>query len=529
MKITQQNEHQIIFEGTVYDNKDPLMLGRLRVIPAPYVDYESAKKAFEFKEGVDEWSSKDPFVFLPLLPFYLSQVPEKDEYVHVIYQNKKFLFENQFYIQGPFSSPFTTPFEDSAGAKKFLAAGDRIKEGDSIKTLTGEHRKSGTTYGIFPEPSDNALLGRGSADVIVKKDTVLLRAGKVLNPLSKSVEPSINYNRAFLQLSLFPQTKKNLEPEIRVNLKEVVTVVKKLITWNIENLENTQNIFTGTVTLYTVTANSDRINTKNFKPKTIVELSPGSDYTLLNEIRFVNKSFDDAVYIINKYIEEVFKANANRDLNVPPYPAYKVTDQFPFIVSPSAETFSKGNKFSPSGTANDIAELNNYLKFYSKIKVSPGKVSSGFFLVSENKNDNALLGPKSEIVTSTVTPFEFEGSAITYGVLGAQRLYLISQDSEGPKGNESTKLLNSLYGLDQNNFIGQDNKTIFNQTYPTVRGDELMTLLRKIMLYVKGHVHPVATMPPVPVAAGNLQSTAEIDQILADAENTILNQNIRIN
>lgn len=56
-----------------------------------------------------------------------------------------------------------------------------------------------------------------------------------------------------------------------------------------------------------------------------------------------------------------------------------------------------------------------------------------------------------------------------------------------------------------------------------------MTLLRKIFLYIKGHVHPVSTMPPVPIAAGNLQSTSEIDQILADAENSILNQNIRIN
>ena len=121
-----------------------------------------------------------------------------------------------------------------------------------------------------------------------------------------------------------------------------------------------------------------------------------------------------------------------------------------------------------------------------------------------------MIGPQSEVITDTVTPFDFEGSSISYGVLGAQRLYLISQDSEGPNGNESTKLRNSLYGLEQNNFIGQDSKTILNQTYPTVRGDELMTLLRKIFLYIKGHVHPTATMPPVPVAAGNLQSTSEI-------------------
>lgn len=529
MKISEQNKYQIIFEGTVYDNKDPMMLGRLRVIPTPYVDYEAARQAVEFKDG-DEWSSKDPFVFLPLLPFYLSQVPEIKEYVHIIYQNKKFLYENQFYIQGPFSSPLTTPFEYNEGAKKYLAAGDQIKEGRSLRNPDGTYRDKAKTYGIFPEPLDNGLLGRGSADVIVKKDSVLVRAGKVIEPLSKGTFPPVgNSNRAFLQLSIFGRTKKNLEPEVRVNLKEVVKVVKKLVTWNIENLENMQNVFTGTVTLYSVTANSDRVNTKNFKPKTITLLSPGADYTLLNEIRFVNKSFDDAVYIINKYIEGVFNASSNKPINVSPYPVYPLSDQFPFIVSPSAETFQKGNRFSPTETTNDIAELNNYLKFYSKIKVLTGKVSSGFFLVSENKNGKPLIGPQSEVITSTVTPFDFEGSAITYGVLGAQRLYLISQDSEGPKGSESTKLLDSLYGLDQNNFIGKDNKTILNQTYPTVRGDELMTVLRKIMLYVKGHVHPVATMPPVPVAAGNLQSTSEIDQILADAENTILNQNIRIN
>jgi len=54
-------------------------------------------------------------------------------------------------------------------------------------------------------------------------------------------------------------------------------------------------------------------------------------------------------------------------------------------------------------------------------------------------------------------------------------------------------------------------------------------LLRKIVSYVTGHVHPISTIPPVPVAAGNGQTTTEIESLLADAENTILNQNIRIN
>jgi len=120
----------------------------------------------------------------------------------------------------------------------------------------------------------------------------------------------------------------------------------------------------------------------------------------------------------------------------------------------------------------------------------------------------------------------FNSEPISYGVLGSQKLYLLSHNSIGPKGQ--INLANTLYGIPQDKFINSD-RGIESQTYPTVRGDELMALLRKIFSYVTGHVHQVATLPPVPIAAGNGQSTQEINQILADAENTILNQNIRIN
>ena len=56
-----------------------------------------------------------------------------------------------------------------------------------------------------------------------------------------------------------------------------------------------------------------------------------------------------------------------------------------------------------------------------------------------------------------------------------------------------------------------------------------MELLSKIFDFITGHVHPIATLPPVPISSGNGQSTEEIYSILANAQNSILNQNIRIN
>jgi hypothetical protein len=521
MTIDNENEHQILFPGYVYENQDPMMLGRLRIIPETKNYNDIIASIPDWNEDTDPWTSKDPLIFIPLLPFYISQTPKKDEYVHIIYMNKKYPFQNQFYIQGPFSSPMTTPFEYFQGSKKFLATGDRIKQGLSLKNQEGEYRDE-NSRGIFPEPGDNALLGRGTADVIVKENEVLIRAGKT-KELSKDKFPIGNQNRAFLQLTRFTQTKQTLPQETKFRLVKNVQLVKKMIVWDISTLSSTSN-FSGSVKLYNLKP-SAKVNTDNFKFDTILNLEIGDDQGVdIESVSFIGKSFQESVKIINDFISKVFNPNVNFTgitINNPK----NLSDQFPFVVTPSDQTYLTGKKFDPTNALGEILEYVNYKRFFNNIKLNNSK-EDGWFLVSENKGGKPLFGPQSDLKEESITPAKFNNEDITYGVLGAQKVFLLSQNSTSPKGQ--INLSNTLYGIPQDKFVGAGD-TLFEKTYSTVRGEELIKLIEKIVEFLNNHVHPHANMVPDEATQGSKTTKTSINQLLADVNNTVLNQNIRIN
>lgn len=533
IEITEQNEHQIIFPGIVYDSEDPMMLGRIRVIPQTK-DYESIIKGIDnpiWDEKKDPWGARDPIIFLPMLPFYVYQVPKKGEYVSIIYQNKLFPNKNQFYIQNAFSSPLKLNYDSYQASTKFLSLGDRIKKSLSIRNKDGSYAEK-KSRGIFPEPGDNAIMGRFSSDLILKDNEALLRAGKVLS-LSPSQFPSPNINRSFLQLSNFTQTKKNLPSKSKIGLIEDIKNVKKIIIWDITNLENTQNVFNGSVGLYTVipqpTGEKNPVTTKNFGPETIKKISIGVEYQgPIEEIIISNKSFFDSVLLINSFIEGVFNGFLNVDGFVTnSQENVKPENTFPLVITPSKGTASQGNIIGPITDPIQNKEFQNYTNFYNEIKINGSKKESGFFLISENKSGKPIMGAQTKTKINLVKESEWEPSAISYAVLGGQKIYLLSQNSTHPSGGK-INLNDTIYGIPQEKFIG-DNQSIESLSFSSVRGEKIISLIRKMFSFIKGHVHAVPVSVPIPVAEGNGVSTQEIDQLLAEAENTILNKNIRIN
>jgi hypothetical protein len=110
--------------------------------------------------------------------------------------------------------------------------------------------------------------------------------------------------------------------------------------------------------------------------------------------------------------------------------------------------------------------------------------------------------------------------------MGAQKIYLLSQDSTSKK--TKINLQDTIYGIPQNAFIRGKN-SLQNLTYSSVRGEVLIELLRKMYAFLEGHVHPIAIIKPAKTASGNGQRLEDIETLLNNAESLILNQNIRIN
>jgi hypothetical protein len=535
MNINKNNEHQIIFPGQVISRYDPKMLGRVRAKPI-YSEYVSEMTKSVNKEYLREdeldllqeywWTEKDIFIFLPLLPFYISQVPDENEYVHIIYQNKKFLFGNQFYIQGPFSSPMNTDGETRASSESILSAGDRYKLGIDLKNNYNQYNE-GVTEGIYPEPGDNALLGRGSADIIVKPEEVLIRAGKfVTSDLNPNSYPADKNSRAFLQLSNFLSSTVKGEPETSFDLSKNVLKLKRIIIWNITNLENSVNNFSGNIKLHRI-LDTTSATTDNFKLGSIENLSIGVDIgDELERISFTGKKIEEVIIIFNSFIDSVFGGTVlYNDSVVNNRNNFQDGERFPFAVSPSKITYQQGWNLNENVNLDEVNESANFFKLIKGIKVKSNNFQTGCFVVSDNLNGVPTIGPSTKTNRQQTTQIEVYNSPITYSVLGGQKLYLLSHNSTGPKGR--IDLTNTIYGIPDLDFTKPSG--IQEKTYPTVRGDEMIKLIRKIFEFVKGHVHPIGPAPPVPVSAGNGQTTVEIDQLLADAENTILNQEIRIN
>lgn len=517
------NEKQILFPAIVMDNNDPMLLGRIRavmynenkdqIIQAVWQDVINDKRTAPGNmDDIPEeykWTTKDPFMCLPLLPFYFNQQPLMNEAVKIIYANKEFSYQNKYYVQDMFSSPITSSFESNLNSGKYTSRGEMIKAFPDLKKKGTTDYFNSRSKGVYPEPGDVSILGRGSSDLILKQDDVLLRSGKMVPQKSRQLPRGYD-RRSFLQLSTFTGKEKEM------GRKEVTKLIKHqnqpnfILEWSIHTPSAVNpGTFTGAVHLYQLKKSLPYLRNVNVGADTLVQ---PTDMTLVTARNFTSVDRESAVKFICDRINELNEGRMTdeqgRTINIP--------GVFPFTFRPNKITYKWISVEDP--IMNPI-EFGNISYFNSNIKLSPASTVSGTgTLYSRNSFDIPV-----ELVKERVNERKADHETETVGIMGADVLYLLSHGSIIPsKGTVDLK--GTLYGIDRQRLRDD----VHDKTSSMVRGEELMELLNLIVQFILTHVHSFPGMPPVKVTTSGLSEQDLLDRI-RNASDNILNNRIRLN
>lgn len=497
---------QLFYQCVVLDNQDPLMLGRVRA-KLLSDNYDDIVKSFvnpPFNEEKDAWTERDPFIFNPLLPFFYYQVPQIEELINVLYYNNDFKYRNQFYVQAMFSSPYRSGFEYFVGSQKFTGIG--VQYTDPIPPKNQDGTYPNTKYkGVFPEPGDNAILGRGNADVVVKNNSVLIRANKIVGEFLPYAPPSGNNKGGFLQITKFDRKTRSKEVGY-TEIKEEIVTINYLIEYNIINPSNVVDKYTGSVYLYKLKPDL-RTNSQNFN----VDSNIDDLKSLILTQDFLALTIQETINFINNFINIVNSQNNINGRNI-----FTEDNKFPIFYRPSPSNYSIISSLPSSQNSQERAVLN---QIYNKVLLNNTAPLNGFGLIyTKNRVGKPYKINKIKGIENLYT-----SSPTTYSTLGADKVILLSQQSN-KFGKEPINMSDTLYGISESKFV----KEILPKTSSLVRGEELMELLNLIVRYLVTHTHSFPGLPPVPVGYDGVR----VEQILTEiqnAANKILNENIRLN
>jgi hypothetical protein len=390
----------------------------------------------------------------------------------------------------------------------------QIKNPKPLKNQDGTFTDQSVHKGVFPQPGDNALLGRGSADVVVKQDEVLIRAGKFKGEqLQPNVIPVANQQRGFLQLSKFQSILQNLEPKVYYELQENVQLTKYLIEWAIINPENTQDKFTGSVYLYQlkpdVSVNSKNISVDSVIPENLKKLVATENFSQLSKIQVIK--------FVNNFIKTCNETDTTRS-GVKLFSDNSATNKFPIYYRPNTIMYSKLNPSTPLGSGATSTEISNISDIYKGIKLNPALIGGYGLIYAKGK-----VGIPKNAIKRIAKQQKYINQESSYGALGSDTLFLVSHNSQIP-GKGKINFDDTLYGITPEKFANE----FLPKTSSMVRGEELLELINLIVRFLVTHTHAYPGLPPVPVTQDGSNTQAILTE-LQNAVNKILSKNIRLN
>mgnify|MGYP003656874460 CR=1 FL=1 len=425
--------------------------------------------------------------------------------------------------------------------------------------------------GSFINPNDVGIYGRNNTDIILgmqermsedecigepvewwKADSsypqILIRSGKLIENNEFKSLPTANRKPTFIQINTFPQTLTKIEVEVDEPIDNSVPM-STLIEYKMDRLALCSSPMTfncelivykmpstdgaGEAVMCPAFGNSTAANTSAPPGPTTPQVGLTMTFTNAPTIKDIGRQ-------INAIISHIDKQEWNKVLKPPSVPWATKTfsssvdlnnqnnlgaflgNVHPLYFRPEASTLATYEEGEPAlwpvpGTFDAVkAEV----KILCDTVGLDGVKKKGGGLAYEGPEGDREIKEETKKVKKMVDgPPEARQQGII--TAGAEKIYLFSYDTTDLNGPIQ---LTGNYGISQKQFIDD----IETKTNSLVRGEKLLELLTKIASFQANHTHSCPGVASCPTAHDGT-TTSDIDKLIKEAEDTILNKNIRIN
>ena len=507
---------KIIDIAKCIDNKDPLGIGRIR-----FSRFNDLTGVIENAFNYDPWSYRDLFIAQPFLPSNINFIPDEGQSIKIINYDTDKKTVNIEYISGPFTTMYDFNGQTWSQQVANTTYATHVLDKPKIMYANGKLIKT-KSENVFAKTKDYAIYGKDGSDVLFTENGLQLRGGKLLSKEAASNEnrgimvdyPIMSPKSARVYLKKFPK-KLSIQP---IKIKSTIVEhrdLKYLIEYSVNTLAENQPEYIVNLYVYKVldtygnTFKSNYFTEHTVVPRSLLKLINDDDTTTtptftetVSSIRKVYKEIRDKIFSIHE--KDLTELNEQ----------YEVGDIHPFFFRPTEE-FKTRQVDIISGTIesdNRQTILNNI----NPVRIGP---ASGLIWSATNANPSSqtIETIEQQLIIDPNTPEQ------TFSAVSADKIFLLSTDL-GENEGSSPVPFNELDGYDytQEDYV----KKIDPSTFSTVRGENLLKLLEKIIEVIFTHRHN----PLMPISGQqNYTHGNELKELIKTIENDILNKSIRIN
>lgn len=504
---------KIIDIAICVDNIDPKGMGRIRCVR--YNDYIGEK---ENSIKYEKWSQNDPFIASPFLPNNINFVPEIGQSVKLLNYNTDNENINLEYIAGPFTTQFDFNGQTFSQQIENTTYGVATKHRGDIKKSNGEFIKN-KSDNSFAKDKDFAIYGKYGSDILFTENGLQLRGGKLLSKEAASylnretmlTHPLMAEKSSRLYLKKFPKKMTLGSRKVKKTNVEVKNI-KTIVEYDIEG--SFLNVTGVTFNVYSVKSEYGETFKSNFftentpLPMASVKLINTDDTSGTVTYREDVSSVEDAYKTIRDTIFTIHDIGLG-DLNT----LYINDDErHPIFFRPKI-----GGELSRFGVSQ--TEDNNKKTILNKVSVSRVGPTSGL-LWSATKSNPPVL---SKDYVEEFLKIDQNTPEQTFATVTSDKIYFLSTDLGSNEGETPI----NFKSLDKYDFTQEDYiKNIDPKTFSTVRGENLLRLLRSMVNVIFTHRHN--PLKPI-IGQTEYAEGEELKKLYQTVENDILNKSIRIN